>query len=43
MKGQITKINSDNYYVSSNDKEYICKLRGKFRKDNFTFKVGDYI
>ena len=43
MKGQITKINSDNYYVSSNDKEYICKLRGKFRKDNFTFKVGDYV
>lgn len=43
MKGQITKIISNNYTVSTSDKNYICKPRGKFRKEKKTPLVGDYV
>lgn len=43
MKGQIIKIVSNDYYVECNKEIYICKARGKFRKDNITPKVGDYV
>lgn len=42
MKGQIIKIISNDYFVSYQDKEYICKARGKLRNKNLTLKVGDY-
>ncbi len=43
MQGQIIKILSNDYFVLSNDDVYICKSRGKFRKDNITPLVGDYV
>lgn len=43
MKGQIIKIISNNYTVSANDNMYVCKARGKFRKDKVTPLVGDYV
>lgn len=43
MNGQIIKIISNDYFVLSKNKEYICKARGKFRNDNITPKVGDYV
>lgn len=43
MKGQIVKIVSDDYHVELNNAIYVCKARGKFRKDNITPKVGDYV
>ena len=43
MKGQIIKIVSNDYYVECNKEIYICKARGKFRKDSITPKVGDYV
>ena len=43
MRGQIVKIVSNDYFVSSKNEEYICKARGKFRKDNIVPKVGDYV
>ena len=43
MKGQIVKIISNDYFVSSNNEEFICKARGKFKKDNIIPKVGDYV
>ena len=43
MKGQIVKIISNLYTVSSNNKIYECHSRGKFRKDNITPVVGDYV
>jgi len=43
MKGQIIKIISDNYYVKSHHKIYICKARGRFRKDNIKPLVGDLV
>ena len=43
MKGQIVKIVSDDYFVDSSHGEFICKARGKFRKDNISPKVGDYV
>jgi len=43
MKGQIVKIISNDYFVMSNNTEYICKARGKFRNENITPKVGDYV
>ena len=42
MKGQIIKIISNDYFVSYQNKEYICKARGKLRNKNLTLKVGDY-
>lgn len=43
MKGQIIKIISNDYFVESNNKKYICKARGKLKKDNIIPKVGDYV
>lgn len=40
---QIIKIISNDYFVSYNSHEYICKSRGKFRKDNIIPQVGDYV
>lgn len=41
MNGIITKNISNDYKVVSGDKEYICKARGKFRKERITPLVGD--
>ena len=43
MKGQITKILSNLYSVTSDNKVYECHSRGRFRKDNITPLVGDYV
>ncbi len=43
MKGQITKILSNLYFVTSDNKEYECHSRGRFRNDNITPVVGDYV
>lgn len=43
MNGQIVKIISNDYFVKSGKNEYICKARGKFRQENITPKVGDYV
>lgn len=43
MEGKIIKILSNDYTVLSNNKEYVCKSRGKFRKDNITPLVGDIV
>lgn len=41
MQGIIIKIISDDYTVSSNNKLYVCKARGKFKKDKIIPLVGD--
>lgn len=43
MEGQIIKILSNLYTVSSNDKLYECHVRGRFRNDKITPTVGDYV
>lgn len=43
MKGIIVKIVSNDYFVESNNKVYILKPRGKFKNDNISLKVGDYV
>lgn len=43
MKGQIIKIISNLYTVNCNGNLYECHSRGKFRKDNITPVVGDYV
>jgi len=43
MEGKIIKIISNDLTVMSNDKLYVCKPRGKFRKDNLTPLVGDIV
>lgn len=43
MKGQIIKIVSNDYFVLCDKKTYICKSRGKFRVENITPQVGDYV
>ncbi|MDD6878976.1 MAG: ribosome small subunit-dependent GTPase A [bacterium] len=43
MEGQITKILSNLYFVTSSDKVYECHSRGKFRHNNVTPTVGDYV
>lgn len=43
MRGQIVKIVSNLYSVSSNNKIYNCRARGKFRNDKITPTVGDYV
>lgn len=43
MKGQITKIISNLYFVSSGNKIFECRARGKFRNLNITPTVGDYV
>lgn len=43
MKGQIVKILSNLYFVNSKGIVYKCHSRGRFRKDNITPVVGDYV
>ncbi len=43
IKGVITKGIGGFYYVSSDDKTYECRARGKFRLDNITPMVGDIV
>lgn len=43
LEGQIININSNRYKVLSNDKEFICSARGKFRNAKITPMVGDYV
>ena len=43
MEGQIIKILSNLYTVNSNGTNYLCHVRGKFRNDNITPTVGDYV
>jgi ribosome biogenesis GTPase len=43
MKGIIVKNISNDYTVKANGKLYVCKPRGKFRLDNSTPLVGDYV
>ena len=43
MKGQIVKIISNLYFVSSNNEIYECRARGRFRNLNITPTVGDYV
>lgn len=45
MKGLIVKVLSNDYTILSLDdnKCYVCKPRGKFRKMNLTPIVGDYV
>lgn len=41
MQGIITKIISNDYDVETENKKYICKARGRFRKEKITPLVGD--
>ena len=41
MIGKIVKQISNDYTVKIGNKYYICKARGKFRKDGITPLVGD--
>ena len=43
MEGQIVKILSNLYFVNCNDIVYECHSRGRFRNDNITPTVGDYV
>ena len=43
MEGLIIKNISNDYLVKSNNETYLCKARGKFRKDNITPLVGDKV
>lgn len=43
MEGKIVKIISNLYTVSSNDKLYDCRARGKIRHDKLTPLVGDKV
>lgn len=43
MRGKIIKAQKDLYYVISQDKTYMAKARGKFRKSKEKPLVGDYV
>ena len=43
MEGQIIKNISNDYTVKSKNDIYLCKARGKFRKDKITPLVGDKV
>ena len=43
MKGIIIKNISNDYTINSNGKLYTCKPRGKFRINNLTPLVGDFV
>ena len=43
MEGLIIKVVSNDYTVLAKNKTYICKPRGKFRNNNLTPLVGDYV
>lgn len=42
MQGRIIKILSNDYWIKVDTGVYICKARGKFRKDGIVPLVGDY-
>ena len=43
MEGIIIKNISNDYTVHANDKDYVCKPRGKFRNLKITPLVGDEV
>lgn len=43
MEGIIVKNISNDYTVRCGTQEYICKPRGRFRKENISPLVGDYV
>ena len=43
MTGKIVKNISNDYTILADNKRYICKPRGKFRKDNLVPLVGDNV
>lgn len=43
MEGLIIKNISNDYTVKDNNNVYICKARGKFKKDKIIPLVGDYV
>ena len=43
MKGQIIKILSNLYFVKCDETVYKCYPRGRFRNENITPLVGDYV
>jgi len=43
MEGQITKILSNLYFITSSNRVYECSARGKFRHQKITPVVGDYV
>ena len=43
MIGRIIKALSNDYTVKADNKEYICKARGRFRNQKITPLVGDFI
>ncbi|MDD3453574.1 MAG: ribosome small subunit-dependent GTPase A [Bacilli bacterium] len=43
MEGKIIKLISNDYSVLSENKQYVCKSRGKFRNMNITPLVGDNV
>lgn len=43
MEGTIIKNISNDYTVKSNNNTYICKARGKFKKDKIIPQVGDNV
>lgn len=43
MIGRIIKSLSNDYTVETQNQKYICKARGKFRKQNQTPLVGDFV
>lgn len=43
MQGIITKIISNDYEVEAENEKYICKARGRFRKERITPLVGDIV
>lgn len=43
MQGQIYKIYSDSYYVKSNGKIFICKIREVLKKQKVSVVTGDFV
>lgn len=43
MTGRIIRIISNLYTVSSDNKEYLCRARGKFKNEKLTPLVGDIV
>ena len=43
MIGRIIKILSNDYTVLSDNKLFVCKVRGKFRNQKLTPLVGDVV
>lgn len=43
MLGCITKIHSDFYYVKTDKKVFICKIREKLKKSKANIYVGDFV